>query len=322
MVELDPTRINPAHLRALIAVAEARTFSQAALDLQVSQSAVSYAIATLEAELGVVLVSRGRYGAHPTPIGEQIVLQARQVLQLLESMIQSADSTKGLRGGSLRIGCFRSVATHILPTLLTQFRDRFPDVSIVLTEYFGATEVEQALRKGQVDLGFTVLPTHEEFEVWELVQDEYFVLLPPTAQASQAQLSWEALADYSFVTCSANTCHTPVYQHLAEWNVRLKTVYDVQESSTAVGMVAQGLGAAILARLSALPIPPEVQIHRLPVPLKRVIGIAAQSNALWTPAMFAFLNSLPCVDEKTALTVERLHSAEGINSINRLYADI
>ncbi len=182
MAEIDPARINPAHLRALIAIAEAGSFSQAALKLHTSQSAVSYAVASLEAELGVVLVLRGRHGAHLTLIGEEIVNQARQVLQLLERMVQSANSTKGLQGGSLRVGCFRSVATHILPSMLAQFRDRFPAIVVVLTEYVGAADVEQALREGRIDLGFTVLPSSEEFETWEVVRDEYLVLLPPTAQ--------------------------------------------------------------------------------------------------------------------------------------------
>ena len=316
MAEIDPCRINPAHLRALIAVAQTKNFSQAALDLQISQSAVSYAIATLEAELGVVLVLRGRYGAQPTPIGESIVIQARQVLQLLQSMIQSANATKGLHGGSLRIGCFRSVATHILPTLLTQFRDRFPDIAVVLTEYFGANEVEQALREGRIDLGFTVLPTSEEFDTWELVRDEYILLLPPTKRVPQSRLTWEELANYSFITCSANTCHIPVYQHLAKWQVPIKTVYDVLESTTAVGMVAQGLGATILARLSALPIPPEVHIYRLPTPLHRVIGVAVGANALRTSAMFAFLESLSKAEEKQVSTVNNFSSLA--NSSDRL----
>ncbi len=200
MAEIDPARINPAHLRALIAIAEAGSFSQAALKLHTSQSAVSYAVASLEAELGVVLVLRGRHGAHLTLIGEEIVNQARQVLQLLERMVQSANSTKGLQGGSLRVGCFRSVATHILPSMLAQFRDRFPAIVIVLTEYVGAADVEQALREGRIDLGFTVLPSSEEFETWEVVRDEYLVLLPPTAQVLQEQLTWDAITQYALVT--------------------------------------------------------------------------------------------------------------------------
>ena len=267
------------------------------MKLHTSQSAVSYAVASLEAELGVVLVLRGRHGAHLTLIGEEIVNQARQVLQLLERMVQSANSTKGLQGGSLRVGCFRSVATHILPSMLAQFRDRFPAIVVVLTEYVGAADVEQALREGRIDLGFTVLPSSEEFETWEVVRDEYLVLLPPTAQVLQEQLTWDAITQYAFVTCSTNTCHAPVYQHLAQHQVRLATIYDVQESSTAVSLVAQGLGATILARLAALPIPPEIQVHSLPVPLERVIGVAVPAKALRTPAMFAFLDRLLCLND-------------------------
>ncbi|MFS8884503.1 LysR substrate-binding domain-containing protein, partial [Synechococcus sp. R55.3] len=57
-------------------------------------------------------------------------------------------------------------------------------------------------------------------------------------------------------------------------------------------MVAQGLGAAILPRLAAIPIPEGIQIRRLPIPLERVIGAAVLASALHPPAVFAFLEAL------------------------------
>jgi hypothetical protein len=71
MDQLSSSRIKLSQLRALVAVAECGNFSEAALHLEVSQSAVSHAIATLEDELGVVLFTRGRHGATLTPIGER-----------------------------------------------------------------------------------------------------------------------------------------------------------------------------------------------------------------------------------------------------------
>ena len=65
-------------LRALVAVAYHKNFSNAALDLNVSQSGISHAIASLEEELGVQLLNRGRYGAHLTPVGEQICQHAEK----------------------------------------------------------------------------------------------------------------------------------------------------------------------------------------------------------------------------------------------------
>jgi len=70
-------------LQAFVAVAEHGSFSEAALELQLSQPAISHAIATLEEELGVPLFSRGRHGAVLTPAGEQIVYHARHALHHL-----------------------------------------------------------------------------------------------------------------------------------------------------------------------------------------------------------------------------------------------
>ncbi|WP_066426945.1 LysR family transcriptional regulator [Anabaena sp. 4-3] len=84
-------------LRAVIAVAERGNFSEAALELQLTQPAVSHAIATLEEELGVPLFARGRHGAVLTPAGERILHHIRQVMQHLEMMQQEANLHKDLQ---------------------------------------------------------------------------------------------------------------------------------------------------------------------------------------------------------------------------------
>ncbi|WP_237990513.1 LysR family transcriptional regulator [Nostoc sp. UHCC 0870] len=95
-------------LRAVVAVAERGNFSEAALELQLTQPAVSHAIATLEEELGVPLFARGRYGAVLTSAGERILHHARQAMQHLEMMQQEANLHKGLHGGHVRVASFRS----------------------------------------------------------------------------------------------------------------------------------------------------------------------------------------------------------------------
>ncbi|NJO50380.1 MAG: LysR family transcriptional regulator, partial [Leptolyngbyaceae cyanobacterium RM2_2_4] len=91
MRDVSRDGIKLSQLRALIAVADHGNFSEAALYLDVSQSAVSHAIATLESELGVVLLSRGRHGANLTPVGQQIIQYARQVMQMLEQISKEAN---------------------------------------------------------------------------------------------------------------------------------------------------------------------------------------------------------------------------------------
>lgn len=279
-------------LRAFVAISDLGNFGEAALQLQLTQSALSHSIAALEETLGVQVLIRGRHGATITPIGESLLPHARQVLLSIERFVQEADYGKGLNGGGLRLAAFRSVATHVLPTLIAQFRQTFPNIKVAISEYAHATCVEQALREGQADIGFTVLPTNEDCETWSVVQDEYLALLPPNTTLAARSLSWEQLSTFSLISCLANSCHFPVYRHLEKFIVPLKFAYDVLESSTMVSMVAQGLGAGVLARLSAEPIPAEVQVYPLPVPLERWIVAAVPRKALWTPAMTAFLDQL------------------------------
>lgn len=281
-------------LRALVAIANHKSFSEAALDLGLSQSAVSHAIATLEEELGVPLFLRGRYGAALTPVGERVTNHARQVLQLLDGIVKEANLARSLHGGQVRIGAFRSVATHVLPAVIAQFRQHFPEITVTITEHANYLGVEQALRTGQADIGFTYLPTSEEFDTWEILRDEYVVLLPPTTELTNPSLTWKQLSAYPLILPTLNlACYVPLYRHLMKLSeFPLSAAYEVSEDSTIVSMVVQGLGAAILPRLAAEPIPASVQVCSLPVPCERVIGAATLADALQVPAIFAFLDAL------------------------------
>lgn len=283
--------MNIFHLQALMAVVERGSFSAAALELDVSQAAISRAIAALEDELGVPLLHRGRFGAYPTQTGERLLPYAKQMLDLRQQMEQEVQQTKGLHGGQVRIASFRSAATHLLPSKIVQFRDRFPQIEVTLTES-DPTTVEQLLREGKVDIGLVPLPRSTEFDTWEIARDEFVVLLPHRNPTLPEQLTWEMLADQEFILYNYAECTSAVREHWAKWGRSLKATYEMKEDSTIVSMVAQGLGAAILPRLAAMPIPESIAVRSLPVPLERVIGAAVVAEMLHPPAVFAFLDLL------------------------------
>jgi DNA-binding transcriptional LysR family regulator len=180
------------HLRALVAVAEFRSFGEAALALGLSQSAISHGIATLEESLGVILFTRGRHGAVLTPAGTCILRHAQETLHHLELMEQEAHRHRGLEGGEVRISSFRSVATHILPEAIARFQALHPQVRITLQEQPHYLAVDQSLREGQTDLGFTHGSGSEELESVPLLADEYIALFPPRAILPIA-IAWEDL---------------------------------------------------------------------------------------------------------------------------------
>lgn len=290
--------MNLSQIRALLAVAEYGNFSEAALELQLSQPAISHAIATLETELGVPLFSRGRHGAVLTPAGKQIVYHARQAMQHLNLMQQEANLHRGLQGGTVRVASFRSVATHVLPKVIAQFRALHPDVTVTIIERPDYLDVEQCLREGRADVGVTYLPTGEEFEAWELLRDDYLVLLPPTTIVRGSSITWEELAKLPLVQIPCLPCARMLHEYLKTVPLSMNTACDIQEDSTIVGMVVQNLGAAILPQLAAEPIPTEIIVRKLPTPLQRVIGAAVLSSALHIPAVFAFLEVLRTLNLK------------------------
>jgi len=281
-------------LRALVAVAHHKNFSNAALELNVSQSGISHAIASLEEELGVQLLHRGRHGAHLTPVGEQICQHAETILSGLSDIITEAQHAKGLHGGSVRVATFRSLATNIIPQILVKFRSQFPNIKVTIIEFEEASELEQTLRDRKADLGLCDLIHPNDFETFELLRDEYVVLLPPNTIISEEtkELTWEQLAKFPLILPNSQSCSKHINPYLKQKKVPLEIGYRIRGDSTMISLVQQGLGAAILPRLAAEPIPEAIQICCLPIHLERVIHVAMLKEAMHTPATYAFLKTL------------------------------
>ena len=291
MSTVDPTKIKVSQLRILVAVADYQSFSEAALELNLSQSAVSHAIATLESDLGVILFNRGRNGAESTAVCQQLISPAKQILDLLQNIVNEANRSKGLEGGIVRLVAFRSAATHILPALIAKFRRQFPLIKVSVREIDEDTEIENLLRMGKADIGLIHIPCSPDLETWEIKQDEYVVLLPKSLNLSQ-KLTWKQLAEYPLIISSIGSCSTKIQQHLQRSPEPLNIAYQMREDSTMLSMAIQGLGAAIVPLLAATPVPPELKVYSLPIPLERIIQAAIVRDALHTPAVFAFMDAL------------------------------
>lgn len=285
--------IKNSQLAALVAVADCGSFSEAALQLGLAQSTVSHAIATLEKDLGIVLLLRGHAGAVLTPLGVQICQQARAVLAQIDNIQQTAKQAKELQTGRVRIATVRTVATHVLPDIISRFRQAHPTLTIDIAEYDLYAEVEQALKEGHADIGFTALPTFGEFQTWELFRDEFVALLPPLdpPEKDSNPMTWEQLMNYSRTANQRSSWHNELVDaHLAKFGHTFPIDYMVREDSTLMGLVTKGLGAAVLSRLEAEPIPDGVRVRSLPEPLERIIGVAILECAVLPRAVFAFLD--------------------------------
>src|SRR5437764_10757761 len=146
-------------LRVFREVARHGSFSAAAEALGYTQPAVSRQIATLEAELGTILVRRVPQGAVLTDAGSLLLERADAILARLDDVENELRALAGLEGGRLRLATFASAAASILPPAVARFRARHPSVelSIVMAD---PVDSLPRLRAGELDLALS----HESLE--------------------------------------------------------------------------------------------------------------------------------------------------------------
>src|ERR1043166_7655767 len=120
--------MNLHHLRLFAAVAQRQSFSAAAESLNITQPAVSKALADLERQIGLPLLDRSGRTVQLTEAGDVLFARARELFGIEQAAERELLELKGLRRGMLRVGASTTVATYLLPQVFSSFRERHPNV--------------------------------------------------------------------------------------------------------------------------------------------------------------------------------------------------
>jgi DNA-binding transcriptional LysR family regulator len=284
MKEIDMTLVQ---LQVLVAVIDMGSFTAAAEQLGMTQSAASHALAALEAELGVRLLERQRQGVTPTVVGGDVLAHARTMLAESEHIRQLAAAARGLAAGRLRVGSFPSVSARLLPGILRDFQQRYPGIEVVLFEGTDQ-EVSEWIQTRVVDIGFVTGPT-AGLAITEIAQDQvYGIVAADHHLARAAQVRVAQLAAEPFIL-SKGGCEPLIRQIYQQASVPFQARYAISDMSTLLAMVQEGLGVSIVPAMSipermsgvtVLPLDPPVYRH---LSLARLVGAAA-------PAVEAFID--------------------------------
>lgn len=241
------------HLRYFVTVAEELHFTRAAERLHIGQPPLSQQIQALEAELGVQLFVRDKRNVKLTEAGEHFLLRARKIL---DDTRRATDETQRIaRGemGELRIAFTASLPlTPLLASVLNTFHQQYPQVTLTLAERFTRSQFD-ALRHNEIDIGFvrhhseTPLPG---LQLEELFRDPLMVVIRechPLYHAAGLKLA--DLHDETFISYPVNSGSglNTVLKRLYQSAGYQPTVGQIAaESITQIGLVAAGLGIAIL----------------------------------------------------------------------------
>ncbi len=274
-------------LHVFLAVVESGSFTKAGERIGLSQSGVSHTIAALEEDLGISLLHRSRSGIKLTEAGERIVTHVRTVLQQTEQIKQVAAQAAGLQIGTIRIGTFPSVSAKLLPGILRTYRSRYPGVEISLFEG-SYPEIEEWIRAGVVDVGFTPFPV-EELDAVVLAEDPLKVVLPAQHPLSeQPFLQLEQLAEEPFIMPMAG-CERLVGEAFRGKGLNPDIQFEVADTSTILAMVEAGIGVTVVPELTLPRNLPNVKVVELVPQVLRRIGLAVRSQDQSPPAVKAFI---------------------------------
>lgn len=238
------------HLHYFIAVAEELHFSRAAERLHISQPPLSQQIRDLEEELGVKLFERTKRQVHLTEAGKVFLEHSYRVFAQLEQAVEVTQRIGRGEVGRLAIGFVSSAMYTLLPETVRVFRAQFPSVELRLQELTTAQQI-QALHDKQIDIGIVRSAIVEPGLRMECFLPESLVLALPETHPLSAQIgvSLSTLADEFFILFPAKmgpVFHEQIITMCQQAGFRPKVAQEAVQMETIVGLVAAGLGIAIV----------------------------------------------------------------------------
>lgn len=301
--------IDPQLLRVLRAVADGGSITRAAAALGSSQPAVSQLLARAEQRLGHALVLRGGRGATLTHAGQVLADHALHVQAALTAAREDLDAVGGLSRGRVRLAGFPSASSALVPAVLARLAATAPGVTTSYVEV-EPPEALDLLRSGEVDVALTFTYVGDEVGA---TPDPGLVTRAlgrdPLALVTPSGAAWPGAADSGAADSGAvdlashrdarwiggcPRCRGHLLASCATAGFIPDIVLETDNAAAVVGLVAAGLGVALLPRLALATtvIPAEVRVDPVDDDLARRVEVVVARGAERVPSVLAALDAV------------------------------
>lgn len=268
-------------LEYILAVARYGHFGRAADACNVTQPTLSAMIGKLEEEIGAKLFDRNRQPICPTPVGEKVITQAREVLTQADGIKEIVHEEKQSLGGIFRVGILPTIAPYLLPRFFPQMMKKYPQLDIRVRE-MKTHEIKDALLQGDIDAG--ILATIEGLEDYEqitLFYEKYIGYVARedalfkkevirTADVAASRELWLLDEGHCFRDQMVRFCQMKSSQ-------TSQLAYNLGSMETFMRMVESGMGITFIPELAAMQLSePQKELVRpfaIPVPTRQLILI-------------------------------------------------
>lgn len=226
---------------------ETGNLSKAAAQLSYSQTAASHMISSMEEELGIKLLYRGRNGVSLTEEGDRIYPLARELAEKEEAIRILAGEEK-IHHGRIRIGVITSVAVKWMPRIIIEFRKLYPYVELYMNDAINYEIMKDWFSKDVIDCAFTAESSRKDNEI-PLVNDPYYVIMSPDHPLGAYEtITPQLLKGETFVIPSEGTSYA-VGKILRQAKGKLIEHNGFLSDQAAIAMVCGGCGISILPKL-------------------------------------------------------------------------
>jgi DNA-binding transcriptional LysR family regulator len=298
------------HLLAFHAIVEFGSFHKAAAHLDCTQSGISQQIAALERIIGERLFERpgGSRPVRLTGAGAVVLRHSLAVLGQISGALAEVAALRDGKGGALRVGAFQSVGGTVLPPLLRRLRRDLPDLGIELTQTTTDAELLVQLGDDRLDITFAILPIPAgPFVAIELFADSHVLMASPhtTWARRGGRVSARELANAPLISATHACPHNGRFEaQLREHGFEPTVVYRSDDNGTVRGLVAAGVGVAVVPRLMAQSTSDDVAIIELDewLPPRRV-ALSWRNDRPCSPSRQAFVGAVEMTCTEIGLSV-------------------
>lgn len=277
-------------------VAEAGSFSEAALRLHLSQPALSASIRKLEETLEVRLFDRTTRRIALTPEGQELLRLSARLIDEFEAVTGDLRDYLARRRGRVVVAALPSLAAITLPPALARLKAMHPGIEVTLRDTLN-DEIQELVQSGAADFGLTVAPQAGRGLAFRpLIVDRFVMLCPREHElADRRQVSWTQVVRYPIVGMARTSS---VRQHIdaacAQAGIVLRNEYDAEHLATVGALVREGLGVAALPSLTT-PLLRFADLAEVPIVrprVERTMGIVTRAGRSLSVAASALVEVL------------------------------
>lgn len=243
-------------LKIFHTVARLLNFTKAAEELHMTQPAVTFQIRQLEEQFNTRLFDRTHNKVTLTDVGKQVYSYSERILKLYEEMTRNITEMTGDVSGAVTLGASTTIAEYMLPLLIGEFKNKFPEVMINLRES-NTEDIVSMVENNDIDLGIVEGSVNNKNLVVEECKMDHLVVIMPNNHmlASEKKLRVEDFVSYPFISREHGSGTQEVITNYVEKHGNgedLNICFELSSPEAIKGAVEAGMGLSIVSRATII----------------------------------------------------------------------